>query len=83
MKKNFASLAMLFIWFSILTGCVSSPKVQKEVVFTEVSVSECYFFFTVLALCLSHNVPRIGEVGRRPIWVKRSGTAYSLLYDVF
>jgi hypothetical protein len=42
MKKNFASLAMLFIWFSILTGCVSSPKVQKENVFTEVSVSECY-----------------------------------------
>lgn len=29
-----------------------------------------------------HNVPRIGEVGRRPIWVQRSETTYSLLYAV-
>jgi hypothetical protein len=31
---------------------------------------------------LSYNVPRICEVGCRPIWVKRSGTAYSLLGTV-
>ncbi len=26
-----------------------------------------------------HNVPRICEAGQRPVWVKRSETAYSLL----
>ena len=28
---------------------------------------------------MGYNVPRICEVGRRPIWVERSRTAYSLL----
>jgi hypothetical protein len=46
MKMKFTLLTMLFIGFSFLTGCISSPKVQKEVVFTEVSVSECYSDYT-------------------------------------
>ena len=46
MKKYFASLTILFICFSMLVGCASSPKAQKEVVFTEVSVSECYSDYT-------------------------------------
>jgi len=29
------------------------------------------------------NVPQIAEVGRRPIWVKRSGISYLLLSEVF
>lgn len=42
MKRNLASFALLFVWIVIMVGCVSGPKVEKEVVFTEVSVSECY-----------------------------------------
>ena len=32
-----------------------------------------------LSAFFTDNVPRIDEVGQRPIWVKQSGSAYQLL----